>query len=239
MPTKTYHNHFTSVMEQRLIEDLVTEAIREYGHDCFYLPRTVQNRDGVLKESEYDRFDSAYMLEFYVKTTQQFAGEGALLSKFGIETNYGIVVTVPRRSFVDEVGSQEGLERPREGDLVFVPMTNAVYRVAFVDATGLFYPLGSLPVWDLNLELYESDGSIFNTGIPAVDDLFTPISEDILINAVKTEAGDLITDQRGWVLILEERGDATDADQNAELEDEADDAIDWSEDDPFSEGTRY
>ena len=29
--------------EQNLIEDLVVESLRMYGHDCYYLPRKIIN----------------------------------------------------------------------------------------------------------------------------------------------------------------------------------------------------
>ena len=40
MPTNVYFNHAVQ-SEQDLHEDLVVESLRFYGHECFYLPRTI------------------------------------------------------------------------------------------------------------------------------------------------------------------------------------------------------
>ena len=34
--------------EKRLYEDLIIEGLKIYGFDCYYLPRTLVNRDLVL-----------------------------------------------------------------------------------------------------------------------------------------------------------------------------------------------
>ena len=34
--------------EQRLVEDLVIESLKIYGHDVHYMPRTLVNRDTIL-----------------------------------------------------------------------------------------------------------------------------------------------------------------------------------------------
>ena len=44
MPTNVYFNHAVQ-SEQDLHEDLVVESLRFYGHECFYLPRTIVDED--------------------------------------------------------------------------------------------------------------------------------------------------------------------------------------------------
>ena len=41
MPTNKYFNNFSYAREQDLIEDLNIEAIKVYGHEVKYLPRTL------------------------------------------------------------------------------------------------------------------------------------------------------------------------------------------------------
>ena len=43
--------------EKRLYEDIIVESLKIYGHDCYYLPRTLVNRDLVLGEDVSSRFD--------------------------------------------------------------------------------------------------------------------------------------------------------------------------------------
>ena len=48
MPTNVYFNHAVQ-SEQNLHEDLVVESLRFYGHECYYLPRTVVDEDEAPK----------------------------------------------------------------------------------------------------------------------------------------------------------------------------------------------
>ena len=49
--------------EQKLVEDLVLESIRIYGHDVFYIPRTIVNRDSIFDEDALSEFKQAYPVE--------------------------------------------------------------------------------------------------------------------------------------------------------------------------------
>ena len=42
--------------EQSLVEDLVLESIRIYGHDVFYIPRQIVNRDSLFDEDALSEF---------------------------------------------------------------------------------------------------------------------------------------------------------------------------------------
>ena len=61
MPT----NHFFSkgtVSEQHLYEDLTIEAIQIFGHDVYYLPRTLVNKDELFGEDPLSKFSDAYTI---------------------------------------------------------------------------------------------------------------------------------------------------------------------------------
>ena len=47
MATNVFFNQAVE-SEQNLVEDLVVESLRMYGHNCFYLPRTIINEDTIL-----------------------------------------------------------------------------------------------------------------------------------------------------------------------------------------------
>ena len=50
MPTNVYFERGGTEPEKRLYEDLTEESIKMYGHDVYYLPRTLVNRDLILKQ---------------------------------------------------------------------------------------------------------------------------------------------------------------------------------------------
>ena len=51
--------------EKRLIQDLIVENLKIYGHAVYYLPRTLVNRDLILGEDSASRFDDSYLIEMY------------------------------------------------------------------------------------------------------------------------------------------------------------------------------
>ena len=85
MATNVHFNHAVKT-EQNLIEDLIVESLRMYGHNCLYLPRKVINEDTILGDAADSAFEDAYEIEMYLEGNEGFEGEGELYSKFGIET---------------------------------------------------------------------------------------------------------------------------------------------------------
>lgn len=241
MSRSVHFDWYTRESEQDLLYDLVAEAVHVNGHDMFYVPRTVQNRDDVFSEAEWHEFNDAFMLEFYVKTTSQMGGEGALLSKFGVELRDEMVVTVAMKTFSEEVLTERPeFLRPREGDAIYVPMIGSLFTVKYVDKKAFFYQLGGLQAYDLSLELYEGSSAVFSTGVPEIDSVYSKITEDIYELALLTEDGHVLSDERdGWALVYETYDSHDDHSQNLEFEDTSETVIDWTEADPFSEGGKY
>ena len=51
--------------EKRLHENLIIEGLKIYGHDVYYLPRTLVNQDLVLGEDILSKFDD-YCIVFKI-----------------------------------------------------------------------------------------------------------------------------------------------------------------------------
>jgi len=73
------------------------QAIKIYGLDVKYLPRTLQNVDPLLGEDPTSTFDDAVDIEVYIKNVQGFEGEGDFLSKFNLQINDSITFTMARK----------------------------------------------------------------------------------------------------------------------------------------------
>ena len=54
--------------EKTLYEDLIVEGLKIYGHDVYYLPRTLVNKDIILGEDVASKFKSAFPIEAYFET---------------------------------------------------------------------------------------------------------------------------------------------------------------------------
>lgn len=228
-------------MEQSLIEDLVIESIRIYGHDLYYLPRSITRYDQIYGEdAQASTFDSAFAIEMYIKNVEGFGGDGDFLSKFNIEIRDQITFTVARRVFADEVGSELGLPRPREGDVIYFPLTHKLYQIKFVEHEGVFYQMGSLQAFDLTCELMEYSNEFFNTGVDEIDAFTEEYSTDITVDLLLQEDGfELLNEDGGQIVqeVFDIEAIDTSADNDV-IQSEADDFLDFSEINPFSE-TRF
>jgi hypothetical protein len=89
--------------EKRLYEDLIIEGLKIYGHDCYYLPRTLVNQDLILGEDSLSKFDDSYLLEMYIETTEGFQGEQELISKFGLEIRDDTTFVIAKRRWQNQV----------------------------------------------------------------------------------------------------------------------------------------
>lgn len=159
-------------MEQTLIEDLIIESIRIYGHNTYYINRTLGAHDDMLNEDDLPIFDDAYLMEMYIKNVEGFEGEGDFLSKFGLQIRDSITFTVAMRTFNAEVGANLDDVRPYEGDLIYLPLNNKVFEIKHVEHEAIFYQMGQLQTYDLRCELFEYSGERFQTGVEEVDVLF-------------------------------------------------------------------
>jgi hypothetical protein len=218
--TNFYFNNFTSSMEQQLIEDLIVESIRVFGHDAWYIHRTLIAKDDLLNEDDLSEFDSAFMMEMYIKNVEGFEGEGDFLSKFGLQIRDSITFTIAMKTFAEEIGLYEAEIRPNEGDLIYFPLNNKIFEVQHVEHEAIFYQMGSLQTYDLRCELFEYSQERFDTGVPEIDTLYDKhviTSDTAVANAEVLEIID------------------TEAD-NFVIETEADSVLDFTEADPFSEG---
>lgn len=97
MTTNKYFRPFTFGRQQDLAEDLIIQAIKIYGLDVKYLPRTLTNVDPLLGEDPASKFEQAVDIEMYIKNTQQFEGEGDFLSKFNLEIRDQITFVMARK----------------------------------------------------------------------------------------------------------------------------------------------
>ena len=170
-------NHYFSQKvrsEQQLYEDLVIESLKIYGQDVYYLPRTIVNQDRLLGEDIPSKFGNAYKIEMYIENTEGFDGEGDLFTRFGVEIRDAATFVVSRRRW-DHVFSQAAfpsdveIGRPKEGDVIYLPLSNSMFQIMHVEHEQPFYQLSNLPTFKLRCELFEYSDEDFDTGVAAID----------------------------------------------------------------------
>lgn len=218
MATNVFFNNYDNFNEQNLIDDLVIESIQIYGVDVIYVTRSFQGIDTVFNEDDISIFDETFELEMYVKSVDGFEGEGDFLSKFGLQIRDSVTFTVAHRTFERFVSKENPVKtRPLEGDVIYFPLNGKMFKIMHVEHESIFYQMGALQTYDLKCELIEYSNERFQTGRDNIDTYFDDINTANTTTLEGLETKDPIA-------------------RNKVYEQEADDIIDFSELDPFSEG---
>jgi hypothetical protein len=180
--------------EQLLVEDLVIEAMGIYGMDVYYLPRSSGGTEDMLYgEDTMKQYRTAHPIEMYLENITGMDGEQDFISKFGLEIRDEITLLVSRRRFKYTVGAtnfqtpilgditpeeNQAPTRPREGDLVYLPLLQNFFEITFVEHENdqaMFYTLGrgrggNVYVYSLKLKQYVFSEEIIETGITEIDE---------------------------------------------------------------------
>ena len=238
MATNFFFNNFNASQEQLLLESLIIESIKIYGQDMQYIPRVLNKYDDVYGADDQSSYERAYPIEMYIKSIDGFSGDSDFLSKFGIEVRNEVVFSMAQRIFTEEVGSSTNQTRPNEGDLIYFPLNGKVFQIKYVNKFEMFYQLGALQTWEVTCELFEYSGEKMSTGIPEIDELELKFSTNVFDFAIKDELDRILTDELANVLINENKAlnDLIVLDDSDEIQEESDAFIDFSANDPFSEG---
>jgi hypothetical protein len=142
--------------------------------DVFYLERTSRDEvDRLYGEDTLKEYRKAYPIEMYLENVTGMDGEGDFISKFGLEIRDEATMLVSRRRFSATVP----LKRPREGDLVYIPLVQNFFEVTFVEHENdqaMFHTLGrgrggNVYLYALKMKQFVFSEEIINTGIFEID----------------------------------------------------------------------
>ncbi len=120
------HFHTSNVAaiatEQNLYRDLVTEAIQIYGHDIYYIDRTVVAKDTILGEDSLSAFRNATKIEMYMEDADGgFAGEREIMNQFGLQNLSEATFVVAKQQFQGKTGQitiEEGTTSGEGGSIL-------------------------------------------------------------------------------------------------------------------------
>ena len=168
MATNPHFQHFDATNEQYLNQDLIIESIKIYGHDVYYMPRTLVNEDTLYSEDTISAFNDAYVVEMYIKNVDGFEGEGDFMGRVGLEIRDQITFSIAQRTFKN-LQLDSTYDRPKEGDIIYFPLTKKVFEIRFVEHEAVFYQTGSLQTYDLVCELFQYEDQDIDTGIEDID----------------------------------------------------------------------
>ena len=198
--------------EQNLVQDLINEQLKMYGVECYYLPRKYLTTNTIIREVIQSKFDDAYPLEAYVNNYDVYQGNGTVLSKFGIEVQQDINLTISKDRFENYITplirNETGIKlstRPKEGDLIWFPLDDRLYEIKFVEHAKPFYQLKELYVYELQCEVFRYEDETVDTGIGSIDDETEDLgyNQTLTLTGVGTTATAVTTFRDGGVQFID------------------------------------
>jgi hypothetical protein len=151
MPTNPYFNSYTASNEQNLLEGMIIESIQMKGLDCVYITRDQENMDYLYNEDPTSLFTEQNYIEMYPASIDGFEGE-INFGRYELEFNQSCTFIVSKKRFADTFAD---ILKPREGDLIFMPITKAFLEIKFVNNESPFFIKGKQYVWEVKCELYK------------------------------------------------------------------------------------
>lgn len=166
--------------EQGLVQDLINEQLRMYGIEVYYMPREIVTTGKVIKEVLYSKFTNAFPIEAYLVNYEGFDSNSILMSKFGVRVTDEMNLIISKERFenyisglMQEIDLVQNYSRPNEGDLLYIPLSDSLMEIKYVENRKPFYQLQKNYVYELRCELYELED----------DEISTPFED---INSIRT-----------------------------------------------------
>jgi hypothetical protein len=128
----------------------------------------------------------------YVEDVNGFAGQGDLIGKFGLEVRDEVTFVVARRTFevlVDNSSNTLTINRPREGDIIWMSLFKKFFQIDFVEDEDPMYQINDLPIFKLKCSVWEYESQSVETGVLDIDDRLDKDTMDLLINQISLESG--------------------------------------------------
>ena len=184
MPVSPFFQH-GSPDEQRLVQSLVDEHLSIHGIDVYYIPRKQIVTDDILGEVQSSKFNDNYLMEAYLNNYEGYAKGSDVMTKFGINLQNEITLTISRERFEDFIapfqfnstnltGPRDGDidfgTRPKEGDLIWFPLGERLFEIKQVEHESPFFQLGKNYTYELQCELYQLQDDIIDTNVAGIDE---------------------------------------------------------------------
>ena len=208
--------------EQNLYEDIVIESLKIYGQDVYYLPRETVFEDRVFGDEVPARYSNSYKIEMYIDNVEGFDGEGDLFTRFGVEIRDEATFVVSRRRWSQVVSGDNQIttDRPREGDLIYLTLSNSMFQITHVEHEMPFYQLSNLPVYKCRAQLFDYNSEDFDTGIDTIQKIEEAYGYTYLLkiqgadvnNRKPIVADTIITQNQSGVLVTAEVAKYSDSD---------------------------
>ena len=148
---------------------MVNEHLQLFGQDVLYLPRKIINQNTVIREITASKFDDSFRLEAYLVNVDGFGTPSDALTKFGVRDMDEITLVVSKERYDDFItpfiksfpeGERVNANTPNEGDLIYLPLDNALFEIKYVERKVPFYQVNELFMYEFRCEIFEPEDEV-------------------------------------------------------------------------------
>lgn len=189
---------------------IVAEVIQNRGVKVRYLRRNMENPDYLFGEDPNNSFDDAYEVAVYMESLDRYEGQGRTYDFMG----YSMKDEVELLANIDLFKHQADGEEPLEGDLIYIPMVNALFEIKFIDPEDIFYQFGNLPVRRMQCQKFTYSHEYVEDGYTDEETGVTELISEL------TNLSDLETDEE----------------ESTQIDQEASEFQEFNPNDPFNTG---
>lgn len=195
-------------------QGMVDEIIESFGTDVYYLPRQYEKEDYLFGEDILSKFTKVYKMTMFLESAGGFEGSGDLFTKFGLNVQDELVLTIEKDRFKrytspDDVVENYEMEFPVIGDLLYIDWAQkSLFEISHSEDAEIFFHLGDWVVWKLTCTKFQYS------------------HENIDLSSVNPDIDDALE-----LASLNDDG----LSDNDNIEEEFEDLRDFTEEDPFGE----
>ncbi len=159
-----------------------------FGQDVLYMPRRIVNEQTVIKEITASRFDDSFRLEAYLVNTDGFGTPSDVLTKFGVRAQDEVTLVISKERYDDFISPFLKLwpadeikiaTTPQEGDLIYLPLDNALFEIKYVERKVPFYQMNDLFMYELRCEIFEVEDEVIDLPDGLTDKEGVPVQDTI------------------------------------------------------------
>lgn len=165
--TNPYVNFMNYKPTQILQDMLVAEAVQMRGIPMIYIRREFTKLDLIFGEDPLSKFHNYFQCAVYVESFDGWEGDQDWITSFGYSVNDEINVTINPGLFLNQGDGAP----PTEGDLLYMPLSNSLFEINWVEPEKPWYPVGTLPMRSMKCAKFIYSGENIALAKTATDGL--------------------------------------------------------------------
>ena len=131
----------------------------------------IRDRNTVIREITASKFDDSFRLEAYLVNVDGFGTPSDVLTKFGVRDQDEVTLVVSKERYDDFIApfmklfpesERLNAQTPNEGDLIYLPLDNALFEIKYIERKVPFYQLNELFMYEFRCEIFEPEDEVID-----------------------------------------------------------------------------